>query len=141
METTPASTEGIANEDRQARAQQLKAREQELAIATLNIVDTLSKALVSDAVPGEEPTSVSTDSFDISSQRNFANAFAGMPLPIDRATRRRFLADGVDIVVPDGVFDNVDLTGDDSVDAMVTAWAANPYGFADSSNLLSPALS
>jgi hypothetical protein len=125
---TVDGTDGPTEEER-------KAQEEQFAEATLNIVEQLSKALVSDAMPGEEPTSVSTDSFDISSQKNFAGAFAGAPLPIGGANRRRFLADGVDIVVPDGVFDSTDVGSESTVDAMVTAWAANPYGFADTSNL------
>ena len=68
----------------------------------------------------------------ISSQRT-ANAFAGAPLQL--LAIAAFLADGVDIVVPDGVFDNTDVSGESAVDAMVTAWAANPYSFADTSNL------
>jgi hypothetical protein len=129
------SAEQLTEEERRAQEQDQKARQEEFAQATLNIVEALSKALVSDAMPGEEPTSVSTDSFDISSQKNFAGAFAGAPLPIGALNRRRFLADGVDIVVPDGVFDNTDVSGESAVDAMVTAWAANPYSFADTSYL------
>ena len=85
----------------------------EYATQTKNIVEQLSKALVSDAMPGEEPTSVSTDSFDLSSQKNYADSFAGAPLPIS-GSRRRFLAEGIDIVVPEGVFDNAPVSGDES---------------------------
>ena len=109
----------------------------EYATQTKNIVEQLSKALVSDAMPGEEPTSVSTDSFDLSSQKNYADSFAGAPLPIS-GSRRRFLAEGIDIVVPEGVFDNAPVSGDEPVDAMVTAWGQNPFGFADTSNLTGP---
>eukprot|EP01043_Picozoa_sp_COSAG02_P073440 COSAG02_NODE_14272_length_1291_cov_0.635067_2_plen_238_part_01 len=41
----------------------------------------------------------------------------------------------MDIVVPDGVFDNAAVPGESAVDAMATVWAVNPYSFADTSNL------
>ena len=135
VDSLAAATSNLLQATSSGSMETTAAQAEEYSAATLNIVEQLSKALVSDAMPGEEPSSVSTDSFDISSQKNFADSFAGAPLPIGGANRRRYLADGIDIVVPEGAFDGTEMTGDSAVDAMVTAWAANPYGFADTSNL------
>ena len=121
----------LTNAQRSASETEFQAQQKQFATATLNIVDQLGKALVADAIPGEEPTLVVTESFDISSQKNLPGAFAGAPLPIGASSTRRCLADGVEIVVPSGVFDSTAVTGESSVDAMLTVWSVNPYSFAD----------
>jgi hypothetical protein len=91
---------------------------------TVSIVEKLSKALVSNSFVGEAPVAIETDAFGLSSQKDYASSFEGSNLTVAGSA-------DVGILVPSGVFGTTDVGDDAAVDAFVTAWATNPFAFAE----------
>ena len=104
--------------------------------ATLAIVDELSSAIVSAAIPGEIPAVVNTETFSIQSQKNYIGAFTGSMLPIESDGSRRSLSqDGIGVFVPEGAFDRSHARADDEpIDAKLIRWETNPFSFATAPN-------
>ena len=91
---------------------------------TVSIVQTLSKALVSDSFVGEAPVAVQADAFGLSSQKDYASSLDGSNLTIACSA-------DVGIKVPSGVFETTEAGANAALVVFVTAWTANPFEFAD----------